>query len=272
MRSIGKSGIKIFVWQSLFWILLSAVVFAYFYVSYTKKYAFDFLSAYIIEKMLSLDNLFVFLMIFKKFEIKKKLQKKALLFGLIGAICMRIIVIYIGITTVRSFDLILYILGLFLIYTSVKFFKEEKTQSGIKLSFLKSWVKFKDKSDHFFIRIKGKIFITKFFFVIILIELTDLFFAIDSLAAVFSITTDTTIVILSNVLAICGLRALFFVIDYYVGKLKHINHALSFILGFSGIKLLVKDILHIPSSVTLAYIVIVFAVFFFLSKSTVLKK
>ncbi|QLZ70355.1 Putative membrane-bound redox modulator Alx [Legionella sp. PC1000] len=259
------------VWVSV-WIILALLFNAFLWVYLSQSYsvhianqkALEFFTAYLVEESLSMDNVFVFVMIFKYFSIPMKYQRRLLLFGVLGAISMRIILIVFGIWLINKFDWIFYLFGLLLIYSAFKFFTMQQNEQSIVNNFiLRALRKFfpitktipKDKS--FIVKKNKSYFITPLFVVLIFIETSDLIFAIDSIPAIFGITKDPFIACSSNAFAILGLRAMYFILANIQNKFYYLNYGLALILGFIGIKMMVHDLIEIPVVVTLSMIVLI---------------
>lgn len=245
---------------SLFWILLALGFNGWVYFAEGHEAALNFFTSYIVEKSLSVDNLFVFLLIFKAFSIPARLRHKVLFWGVIGAIAMRALFIAGGIALVHTFEFIFYIFGLFLIYTAYKlaFQKDEELhpeQNPLILWFEK-WMPLdaQNKSDHFFIKKKGKWFATSLFLALLSVEISDLIFALDSIPAVLGITTDPLIAFTSNIFAILGLRSLYFLLEKSLDYFHYLHLALAAILAFIGFKMLLADFIHVPIGFSLGFI------------------
>jgi tellurite resistance protein TerC len=209
----------------------------------------QFFTGYIIEKSLSVDNLFVILLVFTAFAIPAKLQHRVLFWGIMGALIMRGVLIGVGAALISKFDWIFYIFGAFLIYTGFKMFFQKEEKFDPKHSWIVRWIRkivpvTGLKGEHFFTKEKGKMAVTILFVALMVVEFTDLVFAFDSIPAIFAITTDPFIVFTSNVFAILGLRSLYFVIAKAHDMFSHLKTGLAVILVFIGIKLLVKDFWH----------------------------
>lgn len=239
---ISESPLKRAIWTSLLWIGL-ALVFNYgIYVYLGKEAALNFLAGYLIEKSLSVDNLFIFLLLFKYFQTPPQLQHQALFWGVLGAIIMRGIFIFCGVALVQSFHWILYLLGIFLIY------------SGIKMGFSKKEIS-APENNPLIKFLKKRMNLSPFFIMLITIELTDLIFAIDSIPAVMGITQDPFIIYTSNIFAILGLRSLYFVLAGVMPLFHYLHYGLAFILVFIGAKMLLEPFYTIPISIVLGVIV-----------------
>lgn len=251
------------IFWSSFWIVLAMVFCAGVYVWNGKVPALEFLAAYLIEKSLSIDNLFVILLIFKMHHVTPKHQHRVLFWGIIGALLMRGIMIMAGIKLIESFDWMLYLFGLFLIYAGISTFIDrlppgEEAPENSFVVWLNKRLPIK-KGDHlgqrFFVWEQGKLFVTPLFVALIFIEFADLLFAVDSIPAVIAISRDPFIVYTSNIFAILGLRSLYFLIADIIPKFYFIHHALSAILIFVGAKMLLQDIYHVPIGFSLMFIV-----------------
>jgi tellurite resistance protein TerC len=245
---------------SAFWISLALIfnVLIYYWFGYAK--ALQFLTGYLIEKSLSVDNLFVFLIVFSYFKVPAKYQHKVLFWGILGALIFRAIFILAGLTLIEKFHFAIYFLGAFLIIGGLKmlFQKDLEIDPGksfiIKvarkfLPVLKSY-----HEDKFFIIRNSVIYATPLFIVLIVVETTDIIFALDSIPAIIAISTDPFIVYSSNIFAILGLRSLFFALSGIMVIFHHLKYGLSIILIFVGVKLLVMDIYKIDIVYSLLFI------------------
>ena len=239
------------IWSAV-WISL-ALIFNYgIYVFLGKEKAIEFLTGYIVEKSLSVDNLFVFIMLFTYFKVDVKHQHKVLFWGILGALVMRAIFIFAGVALINKFHWIIYIFGALLIFTGIKmlFHKEENIDPDrnplVKL-FKKIFpVTEKEHGDKFFVRLNGKTVTTPLFIVLLMVEFTDLIFAVDSIPAILAITNDTFIIFSSNVFAILGLRALYFALAGITKYFYYLKYGLSAILVFVGIKMTIVDFYKVP--------------------------
>jgi tellurite resistance protein TerC len=211
--------------------------------------ALEYITGYLVEYSLSVDNIFVFILIFNSFGVRQKHYKKVLVWGILGSIILRFIFIFLGAALIQKFDWILYLFGAFLVYTGVKilFSKDEeeeidtKNHPAVKITskFFNIYEKF--VADNFFVRNKykgNKLFITPLFVVIVVIAFTDVIFAVDSIPAIFSITKDPYIVFFSNVFAIMGLRSMFFFLVNIIDMFAYLKYGLGVLLSFIGIKML----------------------------------
>ena len=233
--------------------------------------ALEFFTGYLIEKALSVDNIFVFIMIFTYFQIPSKYQHKVLFWGILGALIMRVVFIFAGVALIEKFHFTIYIFGALLIYTGYKMFyhnnaKIEPDKNPL-IRFFKKFMLVTPhlQEDKFFIKLNGKRFATPLFLVLILIETTDLIFAVDSIPAILAITQDQFIVYTSNVFAILGLRSLYFALAGVVHRFWLLSYGLAVVLVFVGIKVLLIDLYKIPIEWSLIFIAFVITGSIFLS-------
>jgi tellurite resistance protein TerC len=253
-------SVKEACWTSLGWVSLAFTFNMWIYFQYGVDPALKFLTGYLLEESLSVDNLFVFLLIFKHFKVPAESKHNVLFYGILGAVIMRGLLIWAGIALTQTFSWIFIVFGLFLVVTGVKlaFQKEsdQKIEEGFFYRFLTRWLPFDstDKSGSFIVKKEGQWQATPLFLVLILIELTDLIFALDSVPAILGITTDPFIVYTSNIFAILGLRSLFFALEGLMNRFYLLHYALAFILVFIGVKMIFAAYFHIPILVTLAII------------------
>ncbi|MDD2221369.1 MAG: TerC/Alx family metal homeostasis membrane protein [Clostridia bacterium] len=251
-------------------LVFSAMVFClgiYYFMG--KQSALEFIGGYLIEFSLSMDNLFVFISIFTAFAVPVEYQHRCLTYGIIGAIVLRFIFILLGVTIVHSFSWVLYIFGLVLIISGIKMFKKTEKHKDVKNSpAIKILGKIMPVSDHFdghnFItHINGKRYATPLLAVLFIIEFSDVLFAIDSVPAVFSVTTNLFIVYTSNIFAILGLRQLYFVLEHLQECFCYVRYGVAVILTFTGIKLaaLMFDFhISIVSSISIIFCVLILSV------------
>lgn len=227
----------------------------------------EYFAGYLLEKSLAIDNVFVWLMIFAAFAIPPALQRKLLLYGVLGAIILRTIFIFIGAWFVQEFSWILYIFGAFLVYTGFKFLRgQHEEDSNIEDMAILKWLRKHMRitpqlqGDKFFVRQNGLLWATPLFSVLILVEASDVIFAVDSIPAIFAVTTDPFIVLTANLMAILGLRAMFFLLSGAASKMHYLPYGLGLILVFIGFKMLMLDVFHMPIWISLSFIVIVLTV------------
>lgn len=222
---------------------------------YRKEMFGQFLAGYFLEESLSIDNIFVMIMIFVSFGIDKQFYHRVLFWGIIGAIVLRFIFIFALGALVTKFSWVLALFGVILIYSGIKMFKdngEEKvdTENHPIVKFASKYFRVSPKGDghNFFTKIDGKTFITPLFLVLLVIEFSDIIFAVDSIPAVFSVTSDTLIVYTSNIFAIMGLRSLFFLLDGITNKFYLLHYGLGILLCFIGIKMIGHEFFHLTIS------------------------
>ncbi|KUW87190.1 TerC family membrane protein Alx [Escherichia coli] len=253
---------------SLVWVTLSLLFNAAFwwYLVQTEgravadPQALAFLTGYLIEKSLAVDNVFVWLMLFSYFSVPAALQRRVLVYGVLGAIVLRTIMIFTGSWLISQFDWILYIFGAFLLFTGVKMALAHEDESGIGdkplVRWLRGHLRMTDTIDneHFFVRKNGLLYATPLMLVLILVELSDVIFAVDSIPAIFAVTTDPFIVLTSNLFAILGLRAMYFLLAGVEERFSMLKYGLAVILVFIGIKMLIVDFYHIPIAVSLGVV------------------
>ena len=248
------------------WITIAMVFNLFVYWQFGEEKAVEYFTAYIIEKSLSVDNIFVIIIIFSYFDVPKAYQHKVLFWGILGALVMRVIFIFAGIELIHKFHWLIYIFGGFLIFTGVKILvsKDNKIEPEknpiFKLVNYLFPVTPTFRRDHFFTRIEGRIWVTPLFVVVMLIEGTDLIFAVDSIPAILAISDDPFIVYTSNVFAILGLRSLYFALAGIENYFRYLKYGLSAVLVFVGIKMCIMDFYKIPVEVSLIVIVFILGI------------
>ena len=253
LRMFGKNGQhEVNISEALrmtgVWIAVSLIFCAGIYLFYPvepHEKAMEFLAGYLIEKSLSMDNLFVFLMLFSFFGVERKYQHEVLFWGIFGALVLRSIFIFAGAAMVERFEWVLGLFGLFLLYTGAKMFVHDDGQhTDLSQNIIVRWfrriypVTDKMHGDHFFVVEKGRRLATPLFVALLVIETTDVAFAVDSIPAVFSVSRDPFIVLTSNIFAILGLRALYFALAAVAKYFKYLKYGLGIILIFVGLKML----------------------------------
>lgn len=260
-----KDTIKVktaLIWTSI-WISTAFIfsIFIYFFFPMGDVKSFEFITGYLVEYSLSVDNLFVFIMIFNVMGITGKNQPRILKWGIIGAVVFRILFIIAGVGLIESFKFMIYVFGLILIYTAYKMLtsKDEKIDpdKNIFVKLAKKVIRIKTDSDtdHFFVRHNKHLYGTIAFVTLILVESTDIIFAVDSIPAVLAITRDSFIAITSNLFAILGLRSLFFALSGILNLFRYLKYGISFILLFIGIKMIISGWIHIPVQISLLVII-----------------
>lgn len=261
-RKAHKISTKSALLQSAFWVGISLVFAGLIFNMLGHIKAVEFLSAYLTEKMLSVDNLFVILLIFSFFKLDEKYHHKVLFWGIMGAVVFRALFIGVGSIIIEQFTWVLYIFGAILLYTGIKLFAEKKEEHvdfdrNPVMRYAKKFLRFTPNvhGGHFLVKEDGKWHFTTMFMVLLLVESTDIIFAVDSIPAAFSITQDPFIVFTSNIFAVMGLRALFFLVENILHKFHHLQKGLSFILIFIGLKML-AGIFHFHLSPVISFAVI----------------
>jgi len=234
------------------WISLAILFGLYIWYDLGSSKALEFYTGYVVEEALSVDNVFVFIVIFSYFAVPKNAQHKVLFWGVLSAIILRALFIVAGAALISKFHWILYLLGIFLIFTAIKLAVQKDTEVHpehnpfIKLA-RKLFPVTKDYvGEKFFVRLNNKGYITPLFLVLLMIESTDIAFATDSIPAIFAITRDTFIIYTSNIFAILGLRSLYFVVAGFMKQFRFLKYGLSIVLGFIGIKMLIEPWYKIP--------------------------
>ncbi len=273
-------GVKQALNWSLVWIGLSFLFNALFWwavrdatgsVDIANTKSLEFLTGYLIEKSLAVDNIFVFLLIFTYFAVPPEFQKRVLMIGIIGAIVLRTIMIMVGGWLLSEFHWVLYVFGAFLILTGIKMWwaagKEPDLNDNPALKLLRKLIPVSKnyEGEKFFTIENGKKIATPLFMVICLIGLTDVIFAVDSIPAIFAITSDPFIVLTSNVFAILGLRAMYFLLAAVAHKFHLLNYGLAVILVFIGTKMCLIDVFKVPVVVSLGAVVVILAITMILS-------
>ncbi len=252
------------IWTCV-WVFMAFLFNVFIYYQMGQEKAFEFFTGYLIEKSLSVDNIFVIILIFSYFNVPSSYQHKVLFWGILGALVLRVVFILAGVELIHKFHWLIYIFGAFLIYTGIKIV----TQGDVKLDpdknpLVKLVRKFFPVTEHFegdnfFVRRDNKLWATPLFIVVVVIEATDLIFAVDSIPAILSISDDAFIVYTSNVFAILGLRSLYFALAGIEKYFVYLKYGLSAILVFIGAKMCLADIIKIPIEVSLAFIILTLA-------------
>jgi TerC family integral membrane protein len=251
------------IWSGV-WVTL-AMIFAGIVFKYLgSQRGFEFLTGYLIELSLSVDNLFVFLLIFSYFKVPARFQHRVLFWGVMGALIMRLTMIFVGAALINRFHWIIYIFGAFLVYTGIKMFRQDEIEIQPDQNPLVRLVtRFLPITRHyeeekFFTRQNGKRTGTLLLLVLMVVEVTDLVFAVDSIPAIFAVTTNTFIVYTSNVFAILGLRSMYFLLAGVVEKFRYLRLGLAIVLTFIGLKMLLGAVgFHIPIKISLVFVAVV---------------
>jgi tellurite resistance protein TerC len=253
------------MWSAV-WIALSLVFNAIIYNFYGAEVGLQFLTGYLIEKSLSVDNIFVFVLIFSYFSVPAMYQHRVLFWGIFGALVMRAVMIATGAALLERFHWIIYIFGAFLVYTGIKMFKQEDEEIHpednpvVRLVTRYVPITRHYEGESFFTSVDGRRSGTLLLLVLVIVEVTDLIFAVDSIPAILAVTTDRFILYTSNVFAILGLRSFFFLLAGVVEKFHYLKIGLAIVLIFIGVKMLVVAAgIHIPIGISLAVVAVVLA-------------
>ncbi|MBX9783467.1 MAG: TerC/Alx family metal homeostasis membrane protein [Chitinophagaceae bacterium] len=246
-RGSKTMSIKQALYQTWFWVTLALVFFGFMWFEEGKATALEYISAYLMEWSLSIDNIFVFVLIFSFFKVKENYIPRALLIGILLAILFRVIFITVGVELVQRFNWMLYIFGAFLIYTGIKMFivdqqDEYNPQDSVVLKFLKRYLPITLEDGHGKYRIikNGKPVYTALFVVVVMLATTDIVFALDSIPAVMGISRNVLVIYTSNIFAVLGLRSLFFLLRGAVSKFDYLQQGIAIVLIFIGLKMLVE--------------------------------
>lgn len=256
---------KALIWVA-FWIGLALVFNTGVYFFMGQEKALEFMGGFVIEKSLSIDNLFLFIMVFSSFGIKPEYQRRVLNYGIAGALVLRLIFVLLGVTIINKFHWMLYIFGAILIFSGIKMMfghEDNNVKDSRILKVIGRLIPVSDslEGDRFFVRKNKVLYATPLLAVLIVIEFTDIIFAVDSIPAIFSITLDPFIVYTSNIFAILGLRSMYFVLGNLHEKFKYVKYGVALILTFTGLKLaLLMFSVHIPVGLSLAVIISILTV------------
>ena len=259
-RQSKKISFKEAITWSVVWITLALIFNGWIYYSLGEKPAVEFLTGYLVEKSLSVDNIFVFILLFSFFKVPEEYQHRVLFWGVIGALIMRAIFITVGAVLITKFHWVIYVFGAFLVFTGYKMFKKSAADMHPEDNPMVRWfIKTKKVTNEyhgkkFFVTIDGKKLATPLFLCLLSIEFTDLIFAVDSIPAIFAITKDPFIVYTSNVFAILGLRSLYFALEGIITKFPYLRYGLAIILVFIGCKMLLADLYKMPIFISLGFI------------------
>ncbi len=271
----GRKAHRISMKESLAWTgvwIVLALLFnlcLWLYLSHTatraiaNSYAIQFFSGYLIEKSLSIDNIFVFLMIFNYFSVPSEYQHRVLLYGVVGAVIMRLFMILGGVWIIHEFHWVLYIFGFFLLILGIKMFIFSNEKKDLDKNICLQWMRknLRVTSDfhkeNFFVTQNKLLYVTPLFLVLVLVEVTDLIFAVDSIPAIFAVTSDPFIIFTSNIFAILGLRTLYFVVANLSDRFHYLRYGLAILLGLVGFKLIASYWVKIPIAVMLLTILVI---------------
>ena len=252
--------------RSVIWVVLSLAFNILVWKWKSADAGLDFFTGYLIEYSLSVDNIFIFVLIFTYFRVPPRSQHRVLVWGILGALIMRGVMIWLGVALVERFHFVLYAFGAFLLITGIRMLFGGKEKIDFEQSFFMKLcrknlpITQEFHGRRFAVRVSGRVMFTPLLLVLLLIDVMDLVFAVDSIPAVFAITTDQFIVYTSNICAILGLRSLYFLLAHMVDRFVYLRTGLAIILGFVGMKMIVADYLPIPNWISLAVIVVVLAI------------
>jgi tellurite resistance protein TerC len=242
------------------WIALAMMFNAWVYHSMGEQKGLEFLTGYVIEKSLSIDNIFVISLIFSYFRVPTQYQHRVLFWGVLGALVFRIIFIFAGVALIQKFNWMIYVFGGFLVFTGIRMLKDEEKKIDIETNpiivFIRKFWKITPEfhGQNFTVVKDGVRYLTPLFLVLMMIESTDIIFAVDSIPAILAITPDPYIVFTSNVFAILGLRSLYFALNGIMEMFEYINYALAGILVFVGVKMIIAFKYHVPTLVSVSVI------------------
>ncbi|MFN2508522.1 MAG: TerC family protein [Chthoniobacterales bacterium] len=277
-RKAHVIGIKEATIWSIVWVALSLSFNLLVWRMKGPDAALDFFTGYVIEYSLSVDNIFVFVLIFTYFQVRRRYQHRVLVWGIIGALLMRGLMIWVGVTLVERFHWILYVFGAFLLITGLRMLvskgEEIDLESNFVLRICRRWMRVSPEyhEQHFLVKQDGHWMLTPLALVLIVIDIMDLIFAVDSIPAVFAITQDEFIIYTSNICAILVLRSLYFVLAHIIDRFVYLKTGLAIVLGFVGVKMLIADLYHLPNWASLAFIISVLTVTIYLSMRATKRK
>jgi tellurite resistance protein TerC len=265
-RKVHRVGLREAVFWSIFWTILALIFNAWVYWKGGSQLGLEFLTGYIIERSLSFDNIFVFIVIFNYFAVPAEYQHRVLFWGILGALISRGIFIAMGTALLSRFEWLILVFGAFLVYTGIKILLQKETEvHPEKNPILRLFQRFVPLTTqyhgaHFFIREGGRLLATPLMLVLVVVEATDVVFAVDSIPAVFGVTRDPFIVFTSNIFAILGLRALYFLLAGLMHKFQYLGFGLGLVLVFVGAKMLLHDWVPIPTTWSLGIVLAILTV------------
>lgn len=263
-KRTGQVSLKTSLFWSGIWVSTALIfgVAIYFFMENGQQKALEYITGYLIEESLSVDNLFVFLMIFSVTGIKDENQPHILKWGILTAIVMRILFIFAGIALITSFKFIIYVFGAFLFYAAYRLIKGDEGQMDLEKNPVSRFLIHKFnvlvnyEGKHFFVKKDGKLYITIMFVALLMVESADLIFAIDSIPAILAITTDSFVVVTSNIFAVMGLRSLYFALAGLANIFYYLKYGVAIILFYVGVKMMVSQFFHIPTPISLGIIIV----------------
>lgn len=246
---------------TIFWVLLAAAFAGLVYLWHGHGAMLQFVTGYVVEESLSVDNLFVFLILFRYFRVPSDFQHKVLIWGVLGALVMRLVFILIGVSLLKRFEFIIYIFGAILIYSGIGLLRSSEPdvdpEKNLVLRIFRRFFPITENFEgkNFFIRRDGNWVATPLFLALIVVETTDLIFAVDSIPAILAISRDAFIVYTSNVFAVLGLRSLYFALEHFFGMFRFLHYGLSVILMLIGLKMLISHFYEAPLGITLGGVI-----------------
>jgi tellurite resistance protein TerC len=247
------------------WMTLALAFGCWIWLESGSQRGMEFFAGYLVEQALSVDNIFVFIVIFKYFGTPPEFRHRVLFWGILGAVLLRGVFVVLGVALIAKFHWVIYIFGAFLVYTGIKILRhsemEMDPESNPAIRFLERHLRIVNRHEgqKFLVRIDGKLWATPLLVVLLVIEATDVVFAVDSIPAIFGVTTDPFIVFTSNIFAVLGLRALYFVLHGLMNKFDFLHYGLGLVLAFVGVKMLISEWVHIPIQLSLGVIVALLA-------------
>jgi tellurite resistance protein TerC len=253
-------GVRQALSWTVFWILLAISFAGLVLLWHGRSAMLQFITGYVVEESLSLDNLFVFLVLFRYFQVPRDYQHKVLLWGVLGALALRLIFILVGVSLLQRFEFFIYIFGAILIYSGIGLLRQREPdvdpQKNLVLRLFRRFFPITStfEGSNFFVRRDGALIATPLFLALLVVETTDLIFAVDSIPAVLAITRDAFIVYTSNVFAILGLRSLYFALEHFFSMFRFLNVGLAVVLTFVGLKMLVSHYYEVPLGITLGVV------------------
>ena len=252
-------------WQAvgwtIFWVLLAASFAGLVYLWHGHRAMLQFITGYVVEESLSVDNLFVFLILFRYFRVPSDSQHKVLIWGVLGALVMRLIFILIGVSLLKRFEFIIYIFGAILIYSGIGLLRSSEPdvdpEKNLVLRIFRRFFPITENFEgkNFFVKRDGSWIATPLFLSLLVVETTDLIFAVDSIPAILAISRDAFIVYTSNVFAVLGLRSLYFALEHFFGMFRFLHYGLSVILMLIGMKMLISHFYEAPLGITLGVVI-----------------
>lgn len=251
---------------TIFWVVLAGAFAGLVFVWHGRTAMLQFVTGYVVEEALSVDNLFVFLVLFRYFRVPREYQHKVLLWGVLGALVLRLTFILIGVSLLRRFEFFIYIFGAILIYSGIGLLREsEPDVNPEKNIVLTSFRRFfpitpSFEGPNFFVQREGRWMATPLFLALLVVETTDLIFAVDSIPAILAITRDAFIVYTSNVFAILGLRSLYFALEHLFAAFRYLNYGLAIVLTLIGVKMLLSHYYQPPLGITLGVVVAILGI------------